>query len=335
MAQSTPIILLGSERSGTNLLRALLSTHSKIASPPPCGILDTLAQQQFRYLSPLHPTHIPELIEDVITLIQTHMNPWDLELKVESVIDKMATPSFWALFTAINEIYAEHHDCPFWFSKEPGAFNYIYDLKVHLPKVKFIYMTRDGRDVAASMLKGRLHEFHVYATANRWAAEQRLCLNAYSAPLLNSQIFMVRYEDLIDDTESVLTDLMSFIGLDFEEKQLNFHQNEAVVKHAGKSASWKNLSKPIDKSNKGRYLNNLSSKQIEIFESFAWNEMKALGYPLENTSRKTYGGISKATFFMSSYIRRKSSQLLMSEESARRKSRGEAIAKILNRTFEN
>lgn len=335
MAQYTPIILLSSERTGTNLLRALLSTHSEIASPPPCGIVDTLAQHQFRYLSPLQPNHMSDLIEDVITLTQTHMNPWDVDLKPRIINDRMDSPSFWGLFKTVNEIYAEHHNCPFWFSKEPGLFNYIYNIKTQLPNAKFIYMTRDGRDVAASMLKGKLHEFHIYNAAKRWAHEQRLCLNAYSDPTLNSQMFMVKYEDLIEDPEPVLFSLMSFLGLSFEQEQLNFHQNDEIVKHSKESEFWKNISKPIDKSNKGGYLKNLSAKQIRIFESFAWNEMKVLGYPLENTPRKHYSHVNQAAFLMSSFIRRKCSQFSLSAESVKRTSRSKVVSEILNRTFES
>ena len=335
MPQYTPIVLLSSERSGTNLLRALLSTHTKIASPPPCGILDTLAPYQFRYLSPLHSTHMSEMIEDAIILTQTHMNPWDVELKHDMVSERISSPSFWGLFRTINELYAEQYDCPFWFSKEPGSFNYIYNFKVHLPNVKFIYMVRDGRDVATSILKGKLHEFHIYNVAKCWAHEQKLCLNAYSDPIMSDQMFMIKYEDLIENTESVLSNLMNFLGLDFEKEQLNFHQSDDVLEHAKKSKFWKNLSKPIDKSNKGMFLNNLSEKQIEIFESIAWNEMRALDYSLENTSQRNFTALDKAIFLIHAYMSRKYSQFSRSEESVRWKSRGKAVDKILNRTFES
>lgn len=36
------IFLIGSERSGTNLLRVLLGNHSRISAPPPIHILDLL-----------------------------------------------------------------------------------------------------------------------------------------------------------------------------------------------------------------------------------------------------------------------------------------------------
>ena len=335
MANYTPIILLGSERSGTNLLRALLSTHSDIASPPPCGIFDTLAQSQYRYLSPLHSGYLSELIEDVITLTRTHMNPWDVELATDVVLERVSTPSFWDLFKAVNEIYADSSNSPFWFSKEPGSFNYIYPLKAHLPNAKLIYMTRDGRDVAASMLKGRQHEFHVYNIARRWAHEQRLCLNAYSDTMINDQMFMLSYEDLIENAESVMSRLMAFLELDFQEGQLDFYKNKDVLKHSGQSKLWENVAKPIDKENKGAFIKNLTAKQIEIFESVAWNEMLALGYPLENSAQKTYGAIDKAIFLLSEYLNRRSAQLAASDTSNRVKLRGKAVAEILNRTFGN
>jgi len=61
-----PVLIVGAERSGTNLLRALLSTHSKIASPPSAGIIDALGRIQSRYFPSSRPAYLSELIDDVV-----------------------------------------------------------------------------------------------------------------------------------------------------------------------------------------------------------------------------------------------------------------------------
>ena len=38
----------------------------------------------------------------------------------------------------------------------------------------------------------------------------------------------------------------------------------------------------------GKYRNDLGVRNIEIFESVAWAEMEALGYPLDSTHEKTF-----------------------------------------------
>lgn len=331
MTEFSPIILLASERSGTNLLRALMASHTQIAAPPPCSIVDILDNYYYRYLPPAQSPYLAELAEDAITLTKSHLNPWDIDLTTEEVLAEMRSVSFWGLFKAINEIYAKNTNKFFWFSKEPGLFRHVYELKLHLPNVKFIYMVRDGRDVAASMLKGGIHEHHVYAAAQRWSSEQKLCLSAFSDPLIRSQAIMLRYEDLIEDTESQMQRLMHFVGLSYEPGQMEYHRNEAVRKHAEKSKFWKNISAPIDASNKGKYRNSLSAREIRIFESVARTEMKLLGYSLDYIDQMKISLLGRAAFRLSEYARRKYQSLDRDEGNSRLRARSKIFHIIQNR----
>lgn len=335
MGECTPIILLASERSGTNLLRAVVSSHSKVASPPPCGLVDALARRAFHYITPSNPPHIDELIGDAITITKIHLNPWGIDLNPQAVLDRMNGTSFWQLFKALNDIYAEEKGQAFWFSKEPSMFEHIYEIKMHMPNAKFIYMVRDGRDVAASVLRGGVQASHIYDAANRWVESQRYCMNAFSDPVIKDSTFMLKYEDLITDSESIVKNLMEFIGLDFESSQMEFHQKKEIIKHSSKSEFWKNISKPIDSSNMGKYRKTLKARQIEIFESTAWEEMRALGYQLENNTRKHYSFIDRGIFRISSIVRNKLRQFAGAEETKKQKNRELRMREIINRSFNN
>jgi hypothetical protein len=237
------------------------------------------------------------------------------------------------VFRVINELYAEKSGRTFWFSKEPGLFRHIYEVRTHMQNAKFVYMTRDGRDVAASMLTGGVHEFHVYNAAQRWALDQRYCLCAFSDPMIRNQTFMLKYEDLIENTESTMRRLMSFVGLEFETSQMEYYRNESVVKHAGKSEFWKNIAKPIDSSNKGKYRNSLGTKNTEIFESVAWTEMSLLGYPLESLHRKKITAAHRVIFRLVGFLRKACKRMDMKVESSRIRARTEIFRSIRNRKF--
>ncbi|CAH1385737.1 sulfotransferase family protein [Candidatus Nitrotoga sp. M5] len=284
----SPIMILGSERSGTNLLRALLSTHSKIASPPPAGFIDALGELQARYFPNGEPHYLSDLIDDVVVLTTTHHNPWNIDLNAEVVKEKLNNASLWEIFRVVNEIYAEEYRRPCWCSKEPGLFKYISEISEHLPNAKFVYLVRDGRDVAASMLRGHLHEFHVYFAAQNWAWAQRQCLRALADPAVSEKIYLLKYENLIDRPEDAMRDLMRFVGLEFEETQLQYYRNENILEHSKKSRFWKNLAYPINGKNKGEYKDNLGVKNIEIFESVAWDEMEMLEYPIDSLNKKSF-----------------------------------------------
>jgi hypothetical protein len=335
MAATTSIILLASERSGTNLLRAIISSHSAIASPPPCGMVGLLAKNAHKYLSPLHPRHADELIADAILSTRTHLNQWDVEEPSVGDVKRRLQDgvSFWKVFETLNDIYAEASGYSFWLSKEPEMFKHIYEIAMHLPDARFIYMVRDGRDVAASMLKGGLHEHHVYTAALRWRENQRLCLTALSDPLLNDRMFFLKYEDLIGRPEQLGAELMEYIGLEFEAGQLEFYKNEEVLHHSQQSEFWKNLSRPIDASNKGKYRKSLSKREIRIFESVAWDEMHALSYRPDTPTRKPISLPEAVAFRLSAAVRGKIRQFSGKEEVRRQNARRAATRQIAGRNF--
>lgn len=327
----SPVLILGSERSGTNLLRALLSTHSQIASPPPAGFIEILGGIQSRYFPVGCPPYLNELIADVILHTKTHHNPWDIELNPDVIKARLNELTLWDIFRVVNEIYAEKFECRCWCSKEPGLFRYINELAECLPNAKFVYLVRDGRDVAASMLKGHLHEFHVYFAAQTWASTQRICLKAINDPDVSERIYLLKYEDLIDDTKGAMQDLMQFIGFEFEEMQLEYHRDEKVLKHSSKSRLWGNLAQPINKKNKGSYKSALGMKNVEIFESVAWEEMQALGYETDTSHNRTFTGIDIRIFQAIRTLRKLFWSMDPGTEARRSRARFKVLHQIMNK----
>lgn len=334
MREFGPIILLASERSGTNLLRAIMSSHSQIASPPPSGMVDALANNAYRYLSPLHGAHLSELIDDSIKLSESHLNSWDIGLDRELVFGYMKGRSFWDVFKAMNDAYAAHKECIYWFSKEPGVFRHIYEIILHMPNAKFIYMVRDGRDVAASMIKGGLHATDIYSAANIWKRDQAYCLSAISDPVIAERCLLIKYEDLILQSKESVVEIMDFLQVEFEEGQLSFYENKDIVQHSEKSDFWKNTAKPIDSSNSGSYKRKLSENQISVFESVAWNEMKALGYGLEAEERPRLSLLKRGGYKVKSILKEKWRRFNKSEESKKHSKREKAVLEVLSRNFE-
>src|SRR5262245_10028974 len=325
-----PVLIVGAERSGTNLLRALLSTHSKIASPPSAGIIDALGRIQSRYFPSSRPAYLSELIDDVVALTKTHLHPWDIDLDSKAIKAKVKDASLWGVFTAVNEIYAEAQGRPCWCSKEPGLFNHIQEIAKQLPNARFLYLVRDGRDVALSLLRGHLHVFHVYFAAEYWAATQRSCLNALADPALSARMCLLKYENLISNPEDVMRHLMHFIGLEFERQQMQYYRNEKVLDHSRRSRFWKNLGRPIDGKNMGMYRHHLGAKNIEIFESVAWAEMEALEYPLDSTYRKTFSHFDLRLYRGIALVRQKFWSIDPRPEAVRIRARVKATRKIIS-----
>jgi len=333
MKKSSSILLLATERSGTNLVRAILSTHSKISSPPPFSMVDLLASDHYKYINPFQSYHLDELIQDVIELSRSHLHAWDVNIDIDDIKRRLGDISFWEVFRVMNEIYADSESKNIWMSKEPGLFKHIYEIALQFPDAKFIYLVRDPRDVVSSMLKGGLHENHAFYAASRWKHEQGLSLNALSTPSLKNRIFFLRYEDLIGDSKVVVKNLMQFLDLNFEIQQLEFYNNEAVKKHSSKSEFWQNLAKPIDSGNKANYLRYLTEKQVSLIESIVWDEMKILGYCPTISKRKNINVMQRIIFKLISNIKKRTPKINSSDELQRHKRRIESFKRIRNRTF--
>jgi len=331
--QYSPIILLASERSGTNLLRAILSSHPDIASPPPTGIMDILPSLVSNYLPFCEPRHLDILIEDVIALAMTHMNPWDIPLSQKRLLEMIDQPSLWSIFGAMNSLYAESKGCSHWFSKEPGLFRHIYEIALHFPNVKFVYMVRDGRDVVASMLKGGLHANNILEAAQRWSSEQKICLMALSDPLIKEKCFLIKYEELVQHPDRVISSLMRFLALEFHPDQLRYYERQEIKKHARSSSFWREVSKPIKPDNSGKYKSILSRREIEIFESISISQMRLLNYKLEFENPRSVSKRERKILLAKSLFGRKSKQFMQQAEVIKRSERNKVIQEITRRVF--
>jgi len=277
-----PIILLGTERSGTNLLRRTLSAHSQIASPPASGLIANMAPYRHKYLSGKVPNGVRSWVLAALALIDAHPSSWEMDFSVDDILARMGEEaSHWKLFQVLNTLFAEKHHASYWFSKEPGGLDCAYELLTNLPDAKFIYLIRDGRDVAASMLKGGVHAQHIYEAAEIWKHDQLRGMQYLSDSYMRKKIFLVRYEGFLAAPDEITGSLFDFIGCGHENNVLHAHESASISRHASGSEFWKNLSKPIMADNLGKYKKALSRDQIHLFETVAREQLDFFRYTPE------------------------------------------------------
>ncbi len=279
-----PVILLGTERSGTNLLRRYLAAHSEIACPPPAGLISPLASCSHLYLDKrIGDDGVAHWAKAALALIDAHPADWDVPISVDDILSRRIGDSHWDLFRAVNEHYARHELATTWFSKEPEAIHFFADLIAYLPDAKFIYLVRDGRDVAASMLRGGVHEQHVYGAAMRWQRDQAAGIALLEDPSLRERIYLVKYEDFISDHETEVFKIFDFIGCARDEKVFASHRNARIEKQTKDSKLWENLGQPVRADNYGNYKGRLSASEIAIFETVARDPLVYFGYERETS----------------------------------------------------
>lgn len=284
-----PVVLFATERSGSNLLRAILSSHSLIASPPPAGLVAALAAHAHQYTDSAGRVDTGSMIGHAIALTQLHWSPWEVAVDADEIRGRMEADTFWALFRELNEAYAEHSGCPIWLTKEPQAVLWRQQLADHLQKARFIVLVRDGRDVANSMLRSQLHEFHVFSAATVWAREQSAAREMLERPQFRNRTACIRYEDMIADPRRQISRLTEFLGIEFEEHMLEFYKDPKNIEYSKSTDLWKNISKPINRESIGKFKSGLSRREIRIFEAVAWEELAYFGYAAEFAHRPSLG----------------------------------------------
>lgn len=146
----------------------------------------------------------------------------------------------------------------------------------------FLYMMRDGRDVAASRKKIGSFNQPINHIAKNWHTQaQRFQQFAESN---NVRARFVHYEKLTKSPEIELKELMDFLGIPWDDKLLSFHNQDLTIyrKETG-HLSAAQVSKPINTQSVGRWKNDLTTEEISEFEKEAGDALEIFGYNRSTT----------------------------------------------------
>lgn len=277
-----PIFIIGTERSGTNLLRLMLNAHSSIAVPHPPHIMKLFAPLEPMYGNLQVDANFRLLIADVCRMVELHTYQWEIKPDTEQIYNNAKERNLLNIYFQIYDQYLSYSGKARWCCKSTFMIEHVAEIIKYYPQARFIFMTRDGRDVAVSAKKSIFNHFHIYYCAKRWQREQRLGLS-WMTKLSSEQIMLLKYEELIADTATTVQKLCSFLDEQFESQMLEYYNFGEARKSGALSVSWENTSKPVIKNNSNKYRSQLTPAEIIQFEAIALDEMLELGYQTENS----------------------------------------------------
>jgi hypothetical protein len=274
-----PFFIIGTERSGSNLLRVILDAHGELCVPHPPHILNLFGDLEASH-GDLSDSHARAgLVDDVLALLATHIHPWPIEPDREALIAGASPPDLLGIFFGLYEQAREAAGKGRWGCKSTFVIHHADRILAHRPGARFIWLVRDPRDVAASSRKSVFSPCHPVRTARLWAEQQAEGL-ALEARLGTGVVHRVRYEDLLADPEGTVARVCSFLGEEPDPGMLRFFEAQGATTSAGLSESWKNTNKPIQTQNTGKWKAALRADEAEAVEHLAQEQMAALGYPL-------------------------------------------------------
>jgi LPS sulfotransferase NodH len=273
-----PIFMIGTQRSGSNLLRLMLNQLPEIAAPHPPHILQRITPLIPGYGDLSLDENFSRLVEDVCRLVELNPVPWEgVALDRSDVARRCRKRSLVAVHGAVYDICAEAKGAKTWCCKSLANINFVPQIEDYFGKPRYIYLYRDGRDVAVSFHKAVVGEKHFYHIAKEWTAAQRLAFKI-RCEIDPARFLFVSYEELTGDPRSTGRTICEFLGVPYREYMLEYHRTDEARRAATSSELWVNVTSPVMAGNTRKFLREASEQDVRIFESVAGPVLDALGY---------------------------------------------------------
>lgn len=250
------IFLVGSVRSGSTLLRLMLGSHPEIAANPEFGFaVDAMGPdgppplaEYYDYLSRDRPFSLYDFEID---------RSLDYPRLVDSFLRQRMAREGKPVVTAT----VHHH------------FDRILEI---WPDARFVYLLRDGRDVAHSVIQMGWAG-NSWCACDRWIEAERLA-RTLKERLGADRWLEVRYEDLVCDTEPTLERICGFFGVEASPAMFDYTEKTGYARpDAGLAEQWRNRK---------------SSRDIQLAEARIGRQLAARGYPLSELPPLSVGPLA-------------------------------------------
>lgn len=286
--------IIGSDRSGTTLLRMMLDTHPQMAIPPETHFIPQAARACRSAEKPAD-----RFVETLIA----HPGWPDFHLDEKLLRKRIKSIEPFDLSAALRAFYQLNSDRfgkSRWGDQTPAYARDVSLIEELIPEAHFIHIIRDGRDVALSCKGLWFAPDSMEELARHWASRVQAA-RRHAGDL--RRYLEIRYEDLLLNTETTLRRVCDFLDLPFDPAMLDYHlrADERIneLRRPVKSADgriiatekerisvYSNLRKPMDVSRLGRWRTEMSDEDLACFETTAGEALKELGYALgRNSSR--------------------------------------------------
>jgi len=205
-ASQLPVFIVGMPRSGSTLVEQILSSHALVHG---AGELEAIIA-----------AHVS------IALQLKHANP---PPECMSLIDRKMAEEYSARY--LQELVLHCPTAKHITDKLPGNFLRIGFIKTLFPKARIIHCQRNPLDSCISIFfhyfMGLKWSFELTELGQYYSDYQRLM--SHWQNLFPGEIFTVQYEELVMDQERVSKQLIDYLDLEWDEKCIDFHNNERVV----------------------------------------------------------------------------------------------------------
>lgn len=271
-----PFFIVSAGRSGTTLLRRMLTVNDTIHIPPESDDLLPKCAQHFVLNNKKGWEYLVEK-----TLIDFEKSScfkfWEIEL-MELKERLIALPandrSYAKIVDTIYWYHASHQgkNASLWGDKTPYLMYCLDWMKLIFPAAQYIHVIRDGRAVVHSMMSKQ--NYTLEKAAMRWKDSIQL-FDKHLARLDAKNFLQIRYEDLIQDPKKTLLEVCKLLNVSFMEGMIDKipqEMGDTVLPHH------QNVSRPLTKDLINDWKTGLTQKDLSYLNKVFSKELAALKY---------------------------------------------------------
>ena len=271
------LFVSGSPRSGTTLLRLVLSAHPCIAISPENHSLERIICH-FSHRRVLQGAALQSLKRLIVE--DTKLEGWKLDLSPyrEKVLGYTAITARQAAEDLICYYRDQTTPDAYMVGNKKGFFLEYTETVHHMfPEAKFIFIVRDPRDAVLSM-KTHLPDYDLWSASLAWrrrAAHSHMVQEKYPGKCME-----IKYEDLVSASEESCRKICSFLKVSYSNRMLEFYRKnnslEGILQ--GKETMHQQTRGPMTKKRIGGWSGGMSEEEIHLVETLTRGEMGRRGY---------------------------------------------------------
>lgn len=270
-----PFFIVGVGRSGTTLLRLMMHNHPRIAVPYESHFITSYIDKLPDYGNLDIATNLQKLVVDILS--EPLLESWDHTFEESVVLARVARPA--SLASVIDAIYADYAEAK---GKVRWGDKSDYLDRMHLinevfPKAKFIHIVRDGRDVANSVMKMDWGPADILRAADWWHEHVKMG-RIVGRVLGPSRYTEIRYEDLTANPERELARLCAFLGEEYSDSMLRYHELPRSTIPEARRGQHHNTDAPPTRTRSFAWKSEMPKRDQALFCQLAGETLNGLGY---------------------------------------------------------
>lgn len=266
-----PYFIIANPRSGSSIFRILLNHHINTVFPPECGFI--------QWLYPKYKNWNLNRIDEFITdLFQTKkFEGWEMSLPSLGNHLYISRPkTYQEVCYYVYELYGlnQGKQVKVWGDKNNYYIDHLDELNKIYPGARYIYLTRDLKDICASYLNLQKIKEEVKYKPNvptkvvdivKKLKSNQEKIDIFLSKITPKNIYKISFEDFVSSPTEKLIKLGKFLGLNFTNVLSNFN-NKIYFDEPEITLKWKEKTKGlIDSTRINAYLTHPQREEIEKY----------------------------------------------------------------------